>query len=87
MNIVPPTINCSILRSIEASKFFRGPTIFIDILVSQEVLKLVSLESYEKARTMDGTPAVYYIQTQQTKSRKLFKIHIKYLQFHKNRNY
>ena len=59
---------------------------FINIIVSQEVLKLVSLEGYEKARTMDGTPAVYYIQTQQTESRKLFKIHIKYLETHEDRN-
>ena len=54
----------------------------INIIVSQEVLKLVSLEGYEKARTMDGTPAVYYIQTQQTESRKLFKI----LETHTDRN-
>ena len=35
------------------------------------MLKLVSLENYEKAITMDGTPAVYYIQTEDTQERKL----------------
>ncbi len=34
------------------------------------MLELVSLENYEKALTMDGTPAVYYIQTEDSEERK-----------------